>query len=82
MFTVSELVAEAIRRAYEAGGELSGVVELRRHFPGISDSENARLCVRTIASWTPLPAPLRSGVPNHRSVRHFHYSPMFVGTLR
>jgi alkanesulfonate monooxygenase SsuD/methylene tetrahydromethanopterin reductase-like flavin-dependent oxidoreductase (luciferase family) len=55
MFTVSESVAEAIRRAYEAGGELSAVVELRRHFPGIIDNENARLCVRTIASWTPLP---------------------------
>jgi len=55
MFTVSGSVVEAIRRAYEAGGDLSGVVELRRHFPGIADSENARLCVRTIASWTPLP---------------------------
>jgi hypothetical protein len=55
MFTVSESEAEAIRRAYEAGGELSAVVELRRHFPGIADNENARLCVRTIASWSPRP---------------------------
>ena len=53
MFVVSESEAQAIRRAYEAGGELSAVVELRRHFPGIADNENARLCVRTIASWTP-----------------------------
>jgi hypothetical protein len=55
MFTVTEVEAEAIRRAYETGGELSAVVELRRYFPGIADNENARLCVRTIASWTPRP---------------------------
>ena len=29
MFTVNELTAEAIRRAYEDGGEPAGVVELR-----------------------------------------------------
>jgi len=51
MFTVSESEAEAIRRACQAGGELSAVVELRRYFPGITDNENARL----IAGWTPLP---------------------------
>jgi hypothetical protein len=55
MFTVCESEAEAIRHAYEAGGETSAVVELRRHFPIIADNENTRLCVRTIASWTPLP---------------------------
>jgi hypothetical protein len=55
MFTVSESDAEAIRRAYEDGGELSAAVELRRLFPGIADNENARRCARTIASWTPLP---------------------------
>ena len=41
MFTVDEPTAEAIRRAVEDGGELSGVVELRRHFPLITD--NVRL---------------------------------------
>ena len=30
------------------------IVELRWHFPGIVDNENARLCVRTIAGWQPL----------------------------
>ena len=55
MFAVNELMAEAIRRAFEEGGELSAVIELRRHFPGIMDNENARLCVRAIASWKPLP---------------------------
>jgi len=56
MFTVDEATAAAIRKAYDEGGELSAVVELRRHFPGITDNENARLCVRTIASWQPLPS--------------------------
>jgi hypothetical protein len=55
MFTVDEPTAAAIRKAYEESGELSAVVELRRHFPGIADNENARLCVRTIASWQALP---------------------------
>ena len=56
MFTISESEAEAIRRAFKEDGELSAVIELRRHFPGIMDNENARLCVRTIASWQPLPS--------------------------
>ncbi len=55
MFVVDEPTAEAIRRAYFESGEFSAVVELRRHFPGITDNENARLCVRSIASWRPLP---------------------------
>ena len=46
MFAVDERTAEAIRRAYEDGGELAGVVELRRHFPLIADNSHARLCVR------------------------------------
>jgi hypothetical protein len=55
MFIVDELTAAAIRKAYVESGELSAVVELRRHFPGIADNENARLCVRTIVGWQPLP---------------------------
>jgi hypothetical protein len=55
MFSVDEATAEAIREVYEASGELSAVVELRRHFPGITNNETARLCVRTIASSKPLP---------------------------
>jgi hypothetical protein len=55
MFTVDEPTAAAIRKIYLESGELSAVVELRRHFPGIVDNENARLCVRTIAGWQPLP---------------------------
>ena len=49
MFTVDDAAAEAIRRAYEEGGELSAVVEFRRHFPLIQDGELARSCVRVIA---------------------------------
>ena len=45
----------AIRRVFEEEGELSALIELRRHFPGITDNAKARECVRTIARWTPLP---------------------------
>lgn len=52
MFTVDEPTAEAIRCAVEDGGELAGVVELRRHFPLIADNAHARRCVQVIAGWT------------------------------
>ena len=57
MFVVNEETAAAIRRAWEEGGELAGAVELRRHFPLISDNEQARLCVRAIVGWSPRAAP-------------------------
>jgi hypothetical protein len=57
MFMVDEATAEAIRQAYTESGELSAVVALRRRFPGITDNENARLCVRSIARWKP-PSPV------------------------
>ena len=57
MFVVDEKTAEAIRRAWEEGGEPPGVVGLRRHFPLISDNANARRCVRAIVGWAPRPAP-------------------------
>ena len=55
--SVDEATAEAIRRAWHEGGELSGVVELRRHFPLITDDAKAWLCVRTIVGWAPRPVP-------------------------
>ncbi len=55
MFTVDEVTAAAIRTAFDRGGELNAVVELRRHYPGITDNEQARACVRTIAAWKPIP---------------------------
>jgi len=58
MFCVSEAEAAAIRAAYEQGGEFSAAIELRRLFPGITDNAKARECARTIAGWTPLPAPV------------------------
>jgi hypothetical protein len=54
MFSVDEATAAAIRQALEKSGELSAMVELRRHFPGITNNENARICVRAIAGWKPL----------------------------
>jgi hypothetical protein len=56
VFAVDEQTADAIRRAYQSGGELAGAVELRRHFPLIADGENARRCVEAIVGWKPLPA--------------------------
>ena len=59
MFVVTEAQAAAIRAAYEQRGEFSAAVELRQLFPGIADNAQARLCVRTIAGWRPLPNRLR-----------------------
>jgi hypothetical protein len=56
MFSVGETTAAAIRKVLEDCGELSAVVQLRRHFPGLKDNENTRLCVRAIAP----PRPKRS----------------------
>ena len=57
MFVVDEETAEAIRRAWEEGGELAGVAGLRRHFPLIADNARARRCVHAIVGWAPRPAP-------------------------
>jgi hypothetical protein len=46
MFCVDEATSAAIRQVYEANGELSAAVELRRHFPGITNNETARRCRR------------------------------------
>ncbi len=58
MFAIDEAAIEAIR-ALDEGGELSAIVELRRHFPLITDNAQAGLCVRAIASWQPVPAPTK-----------------------
>jgi len=54
MFAVDDATAGAIRRVYEDSGELAAIVELRRHFPLFENSEHARSCVRSIASWKPI----------------------------
>ncbi|MGA8195819.1 MAG: hypothetical protein WB902_20885 [Acetobacteraceae bacterium] len=59
MFVVTEAEAAAIRAVFDQRGELSAAVELRRLFPGITDTAQARECARTIAGWRPLPGALR-----------------------
>jgi hypothetical protein len=54
MFVVSEAEAAAIRAAFEQRGEFAAAVELRRLFPGVTDTVQARECARAIAAWKPL----------------------------
>ncbi len=63
MFIVDEAAALAFRRACQDEGELSGVVEFGRRFPGIIDNARARLCLQTIMSWAP-PAPAQDQGPD------------------
>jgi hypothetical protein len=67
MFLIDDETAEAIRRALNEGGELSAVVELCRHYPAITDNTKARMCVRIIAGWRPIPVLPKKG---SRKVRH------------
>ena len=60
MFCVDEETAAAIRRVFNEDGELSAVIELRRHFPLITDMARGRECVRIIAGWQPVPPPAKS----------------------
>ena len=55
MFVVTEAEATAIRAAFEQRGEFAAAVELRRLFPGVTDTAQAQECARTIAAWKPLP---------------------------
>lgn len=59
MFCVDEETAAAIRRVFNEDGELSAVVELRRHFPLITDNVRGRECVRIIAGWQPVLLPAK-----------------------
>lgn len=63
MFCVDEATAESIRRAFVEDGELSAVIELRRHFPLITDNAQGRECVRAIAGWRPYPTPAEPAAP-------------------
>ena len=54
MFAVIEAEAAAIRAAFDQGGEFTAAAELRRLFPAITDTAEARECARTIAAWKPL----------------------------
>jgi hypothetical protein len=57
MFAITDADAAAIRDIFDEEGELSAAIEVRRRFPGVIDTARARACARTIAGWTPLPAP-------------------------
>ena len=46
MFCISEAQAAEIRAIFHERGEFSAAVELRRLFPGIRDTEQARECAR------------------------------------
>ncbi len=50
MFVVDEVMAAAVRRAFDERGEWPAVAELRRHVC-IDDNAEALRVVRTIASW-------------------------------
>jgi hypothetical protein len=68
MFMVSEADAAAIRQAFDEGGELAAMAELRRLFPGVVEAEDARLCVRAVVGWTVLPpVTRRQGAKKRRS---------------
>jgi hypothetical protein len=67
MFVVNEADAAAIRAAFDQGGELSGGVELRRRFPGITDNAKAQACARTIAGWQPVTVPAAPTVTRLRA---------------
>ena len=60
MFYISE--AAAIQAIFHERGEFSAAVEQGRLYPGITDTEQVRECVRTIAGWKPA-WPLRPGHP-------------------
>lgn len=49
MFCVDEATAAALRRKFNEDGDLAAVIELRRHFPLITDNARGRECVRIIA---------------------------------
>ena len=49
MFVVDPAATDAIHQAFNEDGELAAIVELRRHFPLLTDNEHARTCVHAIA---------------------------------
>ncbi|RYF21351.1 MAG: hypothetical protein EOO77_06210 [Oxalobacteraceae bacterium] len=58
MFVVDPAATDAIHQAFNEDGEVAAIVELRRHFPLLTDNEHARTCVHAIAGWRPVVKPL------------------------
>ncbi len=52
MFSLSEDEITSVCAAFDTGGEFAASVELRRLFPGTTDLQKARQCVRTIVGWS------------------------------
>ena len=52
MFVVDAATTKAIRRIRQEQGELSALVELRRHFPLIADNTRERLSSYAVVSYT------------------------------
>lgn len=71
MFSVSEAETATVRAVYEQRGELAAAVEVRRHFPGIFSTAQARECARIIAGWKPLPLQLGKSPQAARRLRRF-----------
>jgi hypothetical protein len=61
MMVVTEAEATAIRAAFEQRGELAAAVELRRLFPGVTDTAQARECAPDYCRLDAATVPLRSG---------------------
>jgi hypothetical protein len=68
MFIVTDTDAAAIRAAFHQGGEFAAA-ELRRLFPDVGDTAQARACARSIAGWKPLMLPLRPATRPRRLSR-------------
>ena len=68
MFVVTEAEAAVIRAVYEQNGEFSAAVELRRLFPAVTDTAQARACARTMPAGSPCrPAEPGTGTPETRT---------------
>jgi hypothetical protein len=72
MFVVTEAEAAAIRAIYEQSGEVSAAAELRRLFPAVTDTAQARACARTIAGWKPLSVPAAPGAAGTPEETRYH----------
>ena len=68
MFMVSEAETAEIRKALEAGGEFDAMLKLRELFPGVAPDQ-ARECVRTIATWKPFTGAAEGGAGRRRRSR-------------
>jgi hypothetical protein len=70
MFSLSEDEVTVVRAAFDTGGEFAASVELRRLFPGITDLQKARQCVRTIVGWSRPASAIQKGASVVLPLRH------------